>query len=209
MPPLSSEFAKQVDRALSLAQAGETIRAASPKGSVAWDELRPARLEALYEMAYLRVFVEWEVFLEESFVRYLSGYATSTGPAQLLNPPCRTLNDSRTAMLGGRDFVTWANPVAVERLCRSFINNGAHELVVRSNRNRLTWFASVRHRVAHGSAHAKREFDIATMGLAGRRYRGSSPGSFLRDWTPGVSPPERWLQSIGTEFKNLAFQIIP
>jgi hypothetical protein len=209
MPPLAAQFAQQVDKALLIAEIGERIRISSPRGSIAWRELHPARLEVLYEMAYLRIFMLWESYLEESFLRYLCGYSTTVGLASLINPPQKTLAAARTAMLGGRPFVSWSQPTSVEALCRRFINNGLHELVVKSNRARLEWFTCVRNRVAHGSTHSKSQFDIATMGLLGRRYPGASPGRFLRDWVFGVSPVERWIQSIATEFKNLAAQIVP
>jgi hypothetical protein len=209
MPPLAVQFAQQVDKALLIAEIGERIRISSPRGSIAWRELYPARLEVLYEMAYLRIFILWESFLEESFLRYLCGYSTTIGLTRLINPPQKNLAAARAIMLGGRSYVSWSQPVSVEGLCRRFINNGLHELVVKSNRARLEWLTAVRNRVAHGSAHSKSQFDIATMGLLGRRYPGASPGRFLRDWASGVSPVERWIQSIATELKNLAAQIVP
>jgi len=209
MPPLAAQFAQQVDKALVIAEIGERIRISSPRGSIAWRELHPARLEVLYEMAYLRIFILWESFLEESFLRYLCGYSTTVGLANLINPPQKTLAAARATLLGGRPYVSWSQPTSIEGLCRRFINNGLHELVIKSNRARLEWFTWVRNRVAHGSAHSKSQFDIATMGLLGRRYPGASPGRFLRDWVFGVSPVERWIQSIATELKNLAAQIVP
>jgi hypothetical protein len=209
MPPLAGQFGQQVDKALSIAQVGEIIRISSPRTSIAWRELYAARLEVLYELAYLRIFIWWESFLEESFLRYLCGYISSAGPASLANQPCKTIDDARRAILGGQDYVSWSFPTSIERRCRRFVKNGLHELVISSNRARLEWFASVRNRIAHGSTHSKNQFNMATMGLVGRRYRGASPGRFLRDWVVGVSPSERWIQTIATELKNLALQIVP
>ena len=208
MPPLAVRFSREVDRALSLARAGELVRATSPSGSVAVREFSQSRLEALYEMAYLRVFMLWETFLEQSFLRYICGFAASTGPQSLTGGAIRTLADAENAVLAGQAYVSWARPQSVEARCRQFIQNGVHEQIMSSNRTRIEWFVNVRHRVVHSSEHARRRFDTATMGLAGRRYRGSSPGSFLRDRTPGL-PPERWIQEIGTELTNLARQIVP
>jgi hypothetical protein len=208
-PPLAAQFAQQVDKALLIAEIGERIRISSPRGSVASRALHPARLEALYEMAYLRIFILWESFLEESFLRYLCGYSTTVGPAGLISSPYKTLTAARTAMLGGRDYVSWSQPTRVEGLCRRFMVNGLHELIVQSNQARLEWFALVRNRIAHGSAYSKNQFDRATMGLVGRRYSGASAGRLLRDWILSVSPVERWIQSRATELKNLAAQVVP
>jgi hypothetical protein len=209
MPPLGVRFSREVNRALSLARAGELVRATSPSGSVAVREFSQSRLEALYEMAYLRVFMLWETFLEQSFLRYICGFAASAGPQSLTGGTRRTLFDAEQAVLRGHDYVSWANPGSVEARCRHFIKYGLHEQIVSSNRSRLEWFASVRHRVAHPSAYAKGQFDTATMGLAGRRYRGSSPGRFLRDRTPGLPHRERWIREIGDELTSLARQIVP
>jgi len=210
MPRLADEFARQVDRALLLAEIGERIRAASDTKQAPWSELRPSRLEAFYELAFLRVFIGWEAFLEESFVRYLCGWvATSHSPA-LVVPAFATIDAARFSILGGHGFVTWADPNRVAARCRQYILAGDNfETVIRSNQSRLAWFASIRHRIAHGSVHARLEFGHATMGFCGRRYPGASAGRFLRDWNLWAGSAERWLQTLGSELKNLAFQIVP
>lgn len=209
MPDLAYKFEQLSARSLSLAEAGEMIYVSSPRNSVAKRELKLSRLEAIYELAYLRIFIEWETFLEESFIRYLCGYHCSSGAPPLLGAPAGTLADARIIMLGSRDFVSWANMNSVERRCRRFFNYGLHESVLLSNRARLEWFASIRHRIAHASEHARRLFDIATMSLVGRRYRGASPGRFLRDLDSTRTRPQRHLHVIGEELKNLAQQIVP
>jgi hypothetical protein len=89
-----------------------------------------------------------------------------------------------------------------------YVSSGSHENVIISNASRISNFAAVRHRIAHASVHARTEFGKATMILAGRRYRGASPGRFLRDINPQSMPQARWLQTIGVELKNLARQIV-
>ena len=209
MPSLLAEFEQRVSTVLQLAEIGEVIRARADEGSYARRALYPARLEALYEMAFLRIFANWESFLEGSFIRYLCGYAGSSGPLNLINPPYRTLLHAETAVLGGQDYVSWSKPASVVRRSQRFIRLGVHEVVVASTQARLEWFAAVRHRVAHQSSFSKQQFDTATMGLVGRRYAGASPGRFLRDWNRSTVPQERWIDSIGAELKGLARQIVP
>lgn len=72
---------------------------------------------------------------------------------------------------------------------------------------RIETYASIRHRIAH--AHGGTEFDLATMSLAGKRYRGSRPGRFLRDWVRYTQIPMRWIDVILMDFRGLAFQITP
>ena len=61
---LNTYSVKHVDNCISLAATGEILRTSSKYAASA---LTPGRMEALYEMAYLRIFLAWEQFLEASF----------------------------------------------------------------------------------------------------------------------------------------------
>jgi len=93
--PLSSAMSDLTNGALVLAQIAEAVRVELPKDSALLAQLFPSRLETLYEMAYLRIFLAWEWFLEESFVRYLCGYANMHGPVRLRGAPYRRLQDAQ------------------------------------------------------------------------------------------------------------------
>lgn len=209
MPPLAASFQARVRDAIELAEAGEIARYESAPQSLTRRHLHAGRLEALYEMAYLRVFVSWEAFVEQAFLRYLCGYASSSGTATLVPGGSfeRTLSSAEAALLGTRQYVLWHKPSTVISRCRRFFATSAIDVVVSSHTSRLENLASVRHRIAHAQADARSNFDSATMALVGRRYRGSRPGAFLRDWDLGASPPVRWLETLSLELAGLAAQI--
>lgn len=207
MPRLLGQLEAAIDKALAIAQAGEIIRAQLPAGSKVRRELGPSRLEALNELAYLRIFIAWESFLEDSFLHYLCAFENSSGPLALLKPRFHTLDDARKDMLQGSDFVSWYSPTKIVKRSQRYANRGPHELVIVSSQARLEWFAAIRGRIAHSSRHARDEFDKATLGLVGRRIRGGNSGLFLR--SPEVNSGERWLVAIAAELKNLAAQITP
>jgi hypothetical protein len=207
MPPLATQFEKLVGKALNIAQAGEIIRKTGDLEIRR--QLPPARLEAIYEMAYLRIFLSWESFLEESFVRYLCGYVPAGGLINLINPPFRNLNDAHLAILDRKEYVSWTSPKIVIQRSKDFIDDGPHEVVFKSSKAWLESLSAIRNRIAHGSTHARKQFDIATMNLVGKRYPGSSSGRFLRDWNKWVNPPVRWIHTLGDGLKNLAIQIVP
>lgn len=212
LPPLGSQFRRVVDASVAIAEAGEIVKDGAAPGSDAYREFRPARLEALYEMSYLRLFSQWEVFLEETFVRLMCGY-TVNGGQQAIAPPHTafgTLEDARTALYSGQQYLLWHNPNAVVARSRRWFVNGIHEQIALSHLARLEWFGKVRHRIAHGSDQVKSEMDSASIQLAGKRYPGSSAGRFLRDWHP-VNPLEqrRWLKILSAELSGLALQIAP
>src|SRR3954468_2679348 len=106
MPPLALRFAGAVTRAAGIAEAGEIVRASATPGSVVQRELRVSRLEALHEMAYLRIFVEWELFLEEAFFRSQCGYVSSLYAPVFAAGQQRqkTLADARAALYGSQPY---------------------------------------------------------------------------------------------------------
>ena len=211
MPALGSEFRRQVDSAILIAKAGELARDALPARSAARGELRPSRLEAIYEMAYLRIFVMWEVFLEETLIRMmcLQRSPLCTPVPQVPGTRFPSLAAARAALYGGQRYLLWHDPGRVVARSRAWLHLGPHELVIASQSANLEWMASVRHRIAHGSDDARSKFDFASMQLAGRRYRGASAGRLLRDADPNSVAEERWLTILGRALGDLALQIAP
>jgi hypothetical protein len=166
-------------------------------------------LESLYEMAYMRMFAEWEVFLEETFLRMLCGYVSPIWVPSLYQKQQPNLASARQLLLGNRGYVLWWSPQQIRDRAKRFFVNSPHEIVVTSSFARLGALAAVRHRLGHGSDQVRQSFDAATMLLAGRRYKAGSVGRFLRDWHPTASPAERWLFEIERELVALSAQIAP
>ncbi|MCW5713613.1 MAG: hypothetical protein KIT43_03745 [Bauldia sp.] len=207
IPQLASAFARQAASASSLIgrlETASTIVGRSNRQA----RIGPPSLESIYEYAFLRVFIAWEVLLEQTFVRLMCGYAGLSGQAPLR--PGRTYMKSIAAaevvILGTKDYVLWHNVDTVTRRSNGYFVNSNFEQVLKSSHSRLEHFAALRHRIAHAQSHAEQQFDAATMALAGRRYRGARPGRFLRDWTR-TSPPERWFNKIIDEMVGLAGQV--
>src|SRR5690349_9661520 len=115
MPRLAAGFQDAVTSAVGIAEAGEIARALSPPRGAVRRELTISRLEALHEMAYLRIFVEWENFLEATFLRMMCGYQcphyVPTFPTGKSRQP--SLGDAQRELFGGRDYLLWHNPGAV------------------------------------------------------------------------------------------------
>jgi hypothetical protein len=209
MPALEAAFRQRVADAMRIAQIGEIARAEACAGSQTRRDLRAHQIELLYEMAFLRIFVAWEAFVEQAFLRYLCGYRSRIGAAVLLpgvsySP---TLADAERAVLHGRSYVLWYNPQQVVQRSQQVFTSCPIETVVLSNSAHLTSMAAVRHHIAHLKTDTRRQFDIATMAIAGKRYRGGRPGAFLRDWDVGATPGARWLDQLGRELQGLATQI--
>jgi hypothetical protein len=211
MPALAAALSVDVTRAIDLAEAGEIVRAAATPKSVAMRELRPSRLEALHELAYLRVFTTWESFVEETFIRMICGYVSSIYSPAFQPGKSKTapLAGAKAALLGTRKFLLWHNPQYLIDRGAEWFDRCPQEQVAASNFPRLEWASAIRHRIAHGTDDTRTLFDAATIGLAGRRYRGASAGRFLRDWDLSSFPRQRWLVTLAKEIEGLASQIAP
>ena len=209
MPAFADELARRTRESIELARAGDVAAASLPVRSVVRSKWYTARVELLYELAFLRMWASWEEFLEETFIRYLCGYtSTNCTPVAVLGRAFfGTPAQARAEMLRNRSYVLWHNPATVATRSREFLVNGTHELIIESNSARLLDIVSLRHGIVHHQAHARAQVDAATMNFNARRYRGSRPGRFLRDWDTGVTPPRRWLDTFAAELAGLAGQI--
>ena len=210
LPRLDQSLRSHVAAAVAIPRAGEIARQALPVRSVAWRELHIPRLELLYELAFLRVFVEWELFLAQALLRLMCGYSASSGIATLRAGVrfSATLQAAQVSLLGKRQYLLWHNPVKTIARANARFSNSSFQTVIGSNTSRLESFAAIRHRIAHGQTDARANFDVATMQLVHRRYPGSRAGRFLRDWDTTSTPNVRWLESIGDELSSLAAQIV-
>lgn len=209
MPSLRAEFCHQVTEAMKLAEIGEVARVEAIAGSQTRRDLHHSRVALLYELAFLRMFLAWESFLEQTFLRYLCGY-TSPHSAVVLLPGAAfmpTLAQAEVTILAGKDYILWHNMSSVVRRSQRYFTSCPIETVILSNTARLEALAAVRHRIAHAQSDARRKFDLATMAISGKRYRGARPGAFLRDWDTSMAPQSRWLERLGQELQGLAAQI--
>jgi hypothetical protein len=215
MPRFDLALSAQANLATSITLAGETMRQSG--GSLGKREWSIVRLEALYELAYLRVFAAWETLLEDIFLRSLCGYATTAGGQETLVGGAKYFTSIAAAeahVLGGKQFMLWHNPAVVIARCRQHIDPYApgcprvQELTIASSINRLVHLSAIRHRIVHDQADALNKFNAATVAIAaGRLYAAGRPGKFLRDWDNSI-PRKRWLSVLLDELISYASQMV-
>jgi hypothetical protein len=214
MPRFDQVLLAQVNAALGIVAAGESLRVATDSHIRAAWHLH--RIETLYEIAYLRIFAAWEACLESIFVRSLCGFASTAGRETLVSGSYHSsLQAAELAMLGGRNYLLWSNPSDVVGRCRRFFSacpttgrTPLQEMVIGAYRPSLEEWATVRHRIAHDQSDGKRKFDATTRRVASRVYRGARPGRFLRDWDSTSPARQRWISTIANELVVLSGQMI-
>jgi hypothetical protein len=167
-------------------------------------------LQLSYELLYLKIFLLWEDFLEQVFIRLLCGFASNGGPEPMVEGLvfCQSFDEAEGIILGGKDFQLWHNPPTILNLTDKFFvaDKSYFRDVIAANSAALSDYAAIRHRIAHGQQHARERFDDATMNMAGRRYPGSNAGRFLRDQQAAV-PPRNWLAYIADELFDIGHQL--
>lgn len=213
MPRLDRALSDQAQAALAIVKAGEFAHVSGT--TRVRKEWSMGRLEALYELAYLRAFAAWEICLEAAFYRSLCGYASAVGQETLVRGSYYpNLAGAEAAVLGKYSYRLWHNPQKVIERCKGYIKSGmpscpaVQETVLASNLSNLADFSFIRHRIVHDQSDAKQKFDGATLRLAGRTYLASRPGRFLRDWSNSASPQMRWLDAIVSELVALTKQLV-
>src|SRR5258707_6463296 len=109
MPQYAAAFERHVLDALKLAHAGELAAHSSARS-----EWHIARVEYLYELSFLRTFIEWETFLEQTFLRYLCGYQSTHGTYRPISGRyCPSLRRAQNLIFGASGFALWHNPARI------------------------------------------------------------------------------------------------
>src|SRR5207302_1182411 len=99
----------QARSAIGVVRAGEITR--SQGNAIAKSEWSITRVEALYELAYLRLFSAWEMCLEAILYRSLCGYASKAGQETLISGTYfPSIATAEAAVLAGQSFMLWHNP---------------------------------------------------------------------------------------------------
>jgi hypothetical protein len=207
--PICHTFSADVMKALELSSAAELVRISAPAGSQGRKLFNHSKLEAIYELSYLRVFALWERFLEDSFHRLLCGY-TSGGSAIAMAPAqtrASTLSNAALQVLNGKAYVLWHNPTIVIKRSKIFLVAAPHEFVTSSAFASISSLADIRHHVAHATADTQQKYHQATMSMAGARF-GNTAGRFLRSTTvdPITGVQTRWLHVLADQLVSLSQQ---
>jgi hypothetical protein len=169
------------------------------------------RAESMIELAYLRGYLAWEVFLEESFVLYSMGLKA---PRQRRPPPRYTFPPSRELakrwLREGRDYAKWDAPAVLLRAERYFQKGEPFQTPLRSRQSTLQEAKTIRNAIAHESDKAWDSF----VGLARRESGGALPpnvtvGKFLTAPKQNASPPISVLEYYLDVLERVAEDIVP
>jgi hypothetical protein len=147
---------------------------------------RPISL-ILYEAAFIRAFVAWERFLEESFMSYLLGRKPRRGraPHRYYRPPNRDVAwRILREMSGMRQYVDWTDPAMVQRRAEVVFSNGGRFRKLGAANQDLQGMKKVRNAISHHSGDALAKFEGLVREKLETLPKGTTPGSFLGTMVP-------------------------
>lgn len=208
--PVASDLYGYLKQSRSLASAARQWL--NPAFGPTKPKFSPTYRSTLIEVAFLRSFLAWESFLEESFLLYLLGKK----PRKRRRPPKRYVTPrdrehALTLMLPekGRDFVMWDNPDQVRVRAGRFLKDGEpFETAISAHLNVLKEMQVVRNAIAHRSLTSQQRFLTLARSRLGTASLGLTVGEYLDIPIPLSAPPllqfDRYLAEIEATAQAIA-----
>ncbi len=168
------------------------------------------RRDSIAELAFLRSFLAWESFLEESFVLYLLGQKPPRGraPHRFAIPPNQK-SAEEWVIPEGRRYASWAAIDVSNRAERFFRGGRPFTNALRASQSLLAESGTIRNAIAHESRTAHEKFETLVRAKLGTLPAGLTVGSFLGTTVPGLTPPVSFLEFYLNKIEFAANQIVP
>lgn len=167
--------------------------------------------DQMTEMAFLRSFLAWESFVEESFILYLFGQRPPRGrtPYRYAFPP-----NFRTAtewvVPERRSYAEWTSAQDVSRRAERFFRDGRpFAPVLMSNHHMLEEVRTIRNAIAHRSLSTRLKFETLVRNKLGALPPNVTVGAFLATTLPASTPPVSFFESYVGRIHLAAQQIVP
>jgi len=166
-----SEFTRELSNATKLLDNIETNHGA----------LHQPQVDLIFELAFLKIFIAWERFLENTFIRYLCGASSLSGKRPTRTVSARYLADALIVISGDRGYADWVSvDIVVGRANRFFDSGEPYSTPLQSAAAELTNMRKIRNHIVHHSNKSRDDFNKMLVGIYGFRLQGMSAGRFLR-----------------------------
>lgn len=183
-----TEFNARLDDSLLLATDAANFH------EIRGGHLRPIRHSRIYqinEMAFLRMFLAWEDFLEESFIRYMCGAVTRTRYCpKVYVSPMNLDHALKFFIVKPRNYVEWlSGQQVIERAEMVFRDGEPYKSAIRPLLTDLDDMRQIRNSIAHRSGTSWKRFETLVRRILGSRPHRLTPGLFLGLTHAGVGKP--------------------
>jgi hypothetical protein len=106
--------------------------------------------EFIADSAYLKIFICWETFLENSFIQYMLGEPSILGNTMICCVQPRDQKHANDLLIGTQQYVDWSNPGTVKTLCNLYFASGnPFDTLISSIMTDLYDLKTIRNAAAH------------------------------------------------------------
>lgn len=166
-----SEFTRELSNATQLVDTIEQSPGA----------LHQPQVDLIFELAFLKIFIAWEQFLENTFIRYMCGASSLSGEKPRRIVSVRFLDDALRVIYGNRLYADWTSVDVIINRANSFFDNGEpYATPLQSAAVELTSMKRIRNHIVHHSKKSREDFGKVFANIYGFRPQGMSAGRFLR-----------------------------
>lgn len=172
--PVLNRFRHNTETSLSL------VSATSNAGGVGGTGLSRKQVYMIFELSLLKIFVAWELLLEDSFIRYLAGGKSDSGygPKRYARP--RNLKHAREIVEEGREYADWSSlDVVIRKAEMYFVNGEPFRGVLRSVMTNIQDLKTIRNAIVHMSSYSRTKFRTLVRSKLGHAPKGIVPGRLL------------------------------
>jgi hypothetical protein len=172
-------------------------------------QISPQRRDTLTEVAFLRAFTGWEIFLEETFLLYLLGHQPPRGqPPRRYGFP-RDKEAASEWCTEGREYARWNVSDVRRRADRWFQHGKPFTPALQGQQSRLDQLITIRNAIAHESSAARGKFETLVRNELQALPPNTTVGSFLITTKPNSSPPISFMEFYLSEVRRVAQKIVP
>jgi hypothetical protein len=143
--------------------------------------LHQPQVDLIFELAFLKIFIAWEQFLENTFIRYMCGASSLSGKKLARIVSVKHLDDALRVICGERPYADWATvEIVVDRANRFFDSGEPYATPLQSAAAELTNIRRIRNHIVHHSSKSREDFNKLLVSTYGFRPQGMTAGRFLR-----------------------------
>jgi len=166
--PLRKQFNSEIKRGFDLISKINKLKPSLPQKYV-W---------LIVELSFLKIYLAWEQFLEETFLRYAMGGKTSTGykVTSYINP--RDKVHAQDLINEGKEYSNWTPSEVIKKASR-FFKREPFRNALRPIITELDEMRTIRNKIVHGSSYSNEKFKTLVRSKISYAPRGITAGEFL------------------------------
>jgi hypothetical protein len=116
--------------------------------------------EFITDSAYLKIFIAWETFLEDSFIQYMLGEHSISGKVIGCCVQPKYKKHANNLLIGTQRYVDWSNPDIIRKLCNLYFNSGnPFDTFISSISFDISDLKTIRNAAAHLTSTTQQQLD--------------------------------------------------